>query len=109
MKTVATLLLLLPFLPLLHAFAPHRSNIILSSTTHQHGPPSSSVVARRTTLSPLNLRIDNKRRKELGIADDEEEYDLDVALANNTDPLITKIIAGSFILAMIALLVTGLV
>ena len=32
-----------------------------------------------------------------------------MALNNNTDPGITKIIAGSFILVMIALLVVGLV
>ena len=49
------------------------------------------------------------RRKKLGINDDEEEYDLEMALDNSTDPLITKIIAGSFILAVIALLVFGLV
>ena len=53
--------------------------------------------------------IGKKRRDELGISDDEDEYDLDVALNNNTDPFITKVIAGSFILAMIALLVVGLV
>ena len=54
-------------------------------------------------------RISDKRRKELGINDNEDEYDLDVALNNNTDPLITKIIAGSFILTMIALLTVGLI
>ncbi|KAL7509102.1 hypothetical protein ACHAXN_006130, partial [Cyclotella atomus] len=46
---------------------------------------------------------------QLGISDDEDEYDLDAALSANTDPGITKIIAGSFILVMIALLVVGLV
>jgi hypothetical protein len=45
----------------------------------------------------------------LGIADDEDEYDLGVALANNTDPFITKVIAGSFILVVIALLIAGIV
>jgi hypothetical protein len=34
------------------------------------------------------------RRKKLGIADNEDEYDLEMALDNNTDPIITKIIAG---------------
>ncbi|KAL7547617.1 hypothetical protein ACHAWF_010902 [Thalassiosira exigua] len=53
--------------------------------------------------------IDQKRRNQLGISDDEDEYDLDVALSTNTDAGITKIIAGSFILVMIALLVVGLV
>jgi hypothetical protein len=55
------------------------------------------------------MKIDQKRRKQLGISDDEDEYDLDRALSANTDAGITKIIAGSFILVMIALLVVGLV
>mmetsp|Transcript_1731 Transcript_1731/g.3698 ORF Transcript_1731/g.3698 Transcript_1731/m.3698 type:complete len:117 (-) Transcript_1731:289-639(-) len=94
MKTTAALFLL-PFLPLLQAFVPCRSGII-------------SPVTRRAPSS-LRMKIDPKRRKELGISDDEEEYDLDVALAANTDPGITKIIAGSFIVAVLALLVVGLV
>ena len=49
------------------------------------------------------------RRKKLGVNDDEEEYDLEMALDNSTDPLITKIIAGSLIISIIALLVVGLV
>ena len=49
------------------------------------------------------------QQKELGLPDDADEYDLDVALNNNTDAGITKIIAGSFILVMLALLVVGLV
>lgn len=36
-------------------------------------------------------------------------YDLGVALANNTDPFITKLIAGSFITVVIVLLVVGIV
>jgi hypothetical protein len=60
-------------------------------------------------LHPLLLTLLRPQQKQLGIADDEDEYDLDVALNNNTDPGITKIIAGSFILVMIALLVVGLV
>ena len=43
------------------------------------------------------------------MADDDREYDLDKALETNTDPFITKIIAGSFILVVIALLVVGIV
>ena len=58
---------------------------------------------------PLKSEISEKRRKQLGISDDEREYDLGVALETNTDPLITKIIAGSFILVVIALLVAGIV
>lgn len=53
--------------------------------------------------------IDQKRKNQLGISDDEDEYDLYRALDVNTDKGITKIVAGSFILVMIALLVVGLV
>jgi hypothetical protein len=58
---------------------------------------------------PLKSGISEKRRKQLGISDDEREYDLGVALETNTGPMITKIIAGSFILVVIALLVAGIV
>jgi len=54
-------------------------------------------------------KISKKRRDELGIGDDEDEYDLYKALDTNTDPLITKIIAGSLILAIIGLLVAGVI
>jgi hypothetical protein len=54
-------------------------------------------------------RISQKRRNELGIPDDASEYDLDEALNQNTDPLITKIIAGSLIVVVIGLLVAGIV
>jgi len=54
-------------------------------------------------------KIANSRRKKLGIADDEDEYDLEMALDNNTDPFITKVIAGSLILSITALLVAGIV
>lgn len=54
-------------------------------------------------------RISDKRRKQLGIADNEDEYDLGLALQANTDDTISKIVAGSFIIAMIALLVAGIV
>ncbi|KAL3895520.1 MAG: hypothetical protein SGARI_007425 [Bacillariaceae sp.] len=54
-------------------------------------------------------KIADKRRKQLGIADDEDEYDLDFALDNNTDPFITKVIAGSLILSITALLIYAIV
>lgn len=57
---------------------------------------------------PLKSEISDKRKKQLGIVD-EREYDLELALETNTDPLITKIIAGSFILVVIGLLVAGIV
>ena len=53
--------------------------------------------------------ISKERRAQLGINADEDEYDLYYALDQNTDPIITKVIAGSFILVMIALLVYGVV
>lgn len=58
---------------------------------------------------PPKKTISGSRRQQLGIADNEDEYDLGVALANNTDPFITKVIAGSFILVVIALLVAGII
>jgi hypothetical protein len=61
-------------------------------------------------LSPaLFAKLSDKRKKELGVSDDEDEYDLSQALNTNTDPLITKIIAGSLILAIISLLVVGVI
>ena len=54
-------------------------------------------------------KMTKARRKKLGVNDDEEEYDLEMALDNSTDPLITKIIAGSLILSIMALLIVGLV
>jgi hypothetical protein len=63
----------------------------------------------RRTVTVLNERISDKRRKQLGISGDEDEYDLGVALENSTDPLISKIIAGSLIVAIFVLLVAGVV
>ena len=53
--------------------------------------------------------ISKKRREQLGISEDEDEYDLGMALDQNTDPLITKVIAGSLILVILGLLVAGVV
>jgi len=49
------------------------------------------------------------RRKKLGINDDEEEYDLGMALDNSTDPFITKVIAGSLIISITSLLIYAIV
>jgi hypothetical protein len=105
MKTSAALVL--PALS--HAFAPPSSQRSGTSFRiyHRSGQLQEHQHRRRR---PFSLRaINKKRRKELGLPDDADEYDLDVALNNNTDAGITKIIAGSFILVMIALLVVGLV
>ncbi|KAL3776809.1 hypothetical protein ACHAW5_006228 [Stephanodiscus triporus] len=101
-KTTAALLLLfiLPLIHPLHAFAP--SSCQGSDIVHRRR-------RRASSSSPLLRAINQKRRRELGLPDDADEYDLDVALNNNTDAGITKIVAGSFILVMIALLVVGLV
>jgi hypothetical protein len=54
-------------------------------------------------------KISQERRRQLGIPDGEDEYDLDVALSSNTDPLISKIVAGSLIVVVLGLLVAGVV
>ena len=59
--------------------------------------------------APGGEKISKERRAQLGINADEDEYDLYYALDQNTDPIITKVIAGSFILVMIALLVYAVV
>lgn len=56
-----------------------------------------------------NDKFTTDRRKKLGLTDDDDEYDLGVALANNTDPFISKVISGSLILAILGLLVAGVI
>jgi hypothetical protein len=63
----------------------------------------------RRTCTVLNERITDKRRKQLGISGDEDEYDLGVALENSTDPFISKLIAGALIATIFALLVVGVI
>lgn len=62
-----------------------------------------------TSSSALYSKYSSDRRKKLGLNDEDDEYDLGTALENNTDSTISKIIAGSFIVTMIALLVIGLI
>ena len=57
----------------------------------------------------LLAQLSDKRKKELGVADDEDEYDLSQALNANTDPLITKLIAGSLIIVIIGLLTVAVI
>lgn len=68
-----------------------------------------TATPRGNTKLPKVQKITSKRRKELGINDNEDEYDLEMALDNNTDPIITKIIAGSLIVSISALLIYGIV
>jgi hypothetical protein len=70
---------------------------------------TTSPLCRRLAETRLYERISDKRRKQLGIGEGEDEYDLGMALNNNTDPFISKLIAGSFILVMISLLVLGVI
>ena len=131
------LCLLVPFLPLLHAF------VSPGSISISQDIPKLTILTDRPQKPSLYM-IDKKRKAQLGIGDDEDEYDLYRALDVNTDKGggdvcylvyisyifcdgtclsyllyhiyiilqykgITKIVAGSFILVMIALLVVGLV
>jgi hypothetical protein len=66
-------------------------------------------LAPRTVLYAGNGRFTNEQRRKLGMDEDDDEYDLDMALENNTDPLITKIVAGSFIVSILALLLVGFI
>lgn len=81
------------------------SNTVVVPKAQQH------VIASNTVLHAWggNGRFSDERRQKLGINEDDDEYDLDLALENNTDPLISKIVAGSFIVTMIGLLVVGLI
>jgi hypothetical protein len=80
---------------------------------HRPSPPScltypAALSSNRhykvATSSVLNARLSDKRKQELGVADDEDEYDLGQALNANTDPFITQLLAGSFILVILGLL-----
>jgi hypothetical protein len=65
---------------------------------------SSNLHYKVAKSSVLFARLSDKRKKELGVADDEDEYDLGQALNANTDPFITQLLAGSFILVILGLL-----
>ena len=73
---------------------------------------STHIVARATTTTTSTRifeKISKERRQQLGIGDDEDEYDLGVALAQNTDDFISKVVAGSLIVTILCLLVAGIV
>ncbi|KAL3781475.1 hypothetical protein HJC23_009144 [Cyclotella cryptica] len=107
MVNISPILFLLLSLPLLHAFTPPPPTRLQHPYLSRHTSPISHP-NRHPPLPPPGA-INDQRRKQLGIPEDQDEYDLGVALSTNTDAGITKIIAGSFILVMIALLVVGLV
>lgn len=84
-------------------------NTITTSTTILITNTRSSTASASVLFAKKQQQISKERRKKLGILDTEDEYDLEMALDASTDPLITKIIAGSFIVTIIALLVVGVI
>ena len=68
----------------------------------------SKLFAKKKKLETKDSKISDKRRRQLGIGDNEDEYDLSMALDVNTDSSISKIVAGSLILTILVLLVYGL-
>jgi hypothetical protein len=98
---------LLVNLPQTLAFSP----IIHSVTTkNSFGTTILDAQPRKIKDNDVPIRkMTDARRRKLGIADDEDEYDLEFALENNTDPFITKVISGSLIVAILGLLIAGVV
>ena len=88
---------------------PHRNTIKPITSRNQSDKLTTFILSAKRPSIDRGSDLSKKRREQLGVPDGEREYDLGVALDTNTDPLITKIIAGSFILAMIALLVVGVI
>ena len=86
----------------------YRENVFSTAHPLETNFRISPLMAKRINES-IGKQISSKRRSQLAIPDDEDEYDLGVALNANTDPLITKIIARSFILVIIALLLAGII
>ena len=82
---VALLCLLVPFLPLLHAFVLPKSSISISQDTPKLTPRSENIFINDRPQKPSLHMIDKKRKAQLGIGDDEDEYDLYRALDVNTD------------------------
>ena len=92
------------------AFAPYPSlTHPPSNKNRQYSAQIALTILEAGKKDIQGSEISQKRRNQLGIPDDAREYDLDEALNQNTDPLITKIIAGSFIIVVIGLLVAGIV
>ena len=76
------LCLLVPFLPLLHAFVLPKSSISTSQDTLTR---KKGIFINDRPQKPSLHMIDKKRKAQLGIGDDEDEYDLYRALDVNTD------------------------
>lgn len=104
-----TLILLLATAIGAAAFAvPQQTSVaFVASATRQRRQGAPILSSRTSTI--LHERISDERRKKLGIGEGEDEYDLGVALANSTDPFISKVVAGSLLLTIFALLVVGVI
>ena len=81
----------------------------VADTSSNPRPLQSSDTMKSYNSFVLLARLSDKRKKELGVADDEDEYDLSQALNANTDPLITKLIAGSLIVVILGLLTVAVI
>ena len=68
----------------------------------------STIHPRHGAFQPLQARLSKKRQNQLGV-DEDEDYDLSLALDGNTDPFITKVIAGSLIVVIFTLLFVGVI
>jgi len=79
---VVALCLLVPFLPLLHAFV---SPGCISQDIPKLTTRIENIFINDRPQKPSLYMIDKKRKAQLGIGDDEDEYDLYRALDVNTD------------------------
>jgi hypothetical protein len=81
---------------------PRTNQILLPNQSRRTTSPAASTYL-------LFGKLSNERKKQLGVDQDEDEYDLGRALETNTDPLITKMIAGSLIVVIIGLLIVAVI
>lgn len=84
-------------------------SLLVTSLSRATTATTTTTRTDKPSTTSLFRKISQERRRQLGILDDEDEYDLGYALETNTDPLISKIIAGSLIVVVIALLAVGVI
>ena len=102
-------LLVISFVGKSLSFAPIARTYLLTIPEQSMRESGTLMYAQRKQAPKIGKTISGNRRKQLGIGEGEDEYDLGVALDVNTDPFITKVIAGSLILVILALLVAGII
>jgi hypothetical protein len=105
MSFLSSFLLIVTMVSAVISFSLHPSCFLFTGS----GSLSSKRSDVRFSSSVVLAKLSEKRKKELGVADDEDEYDLSQALNANTDPLITKLVAGSLIVVVIGLLVVAVI